>query len=762
MRLNLIHSTILTVGFAASLLPPSMVFAQSHQANTIEEIIVTAQKREENLQETPVSVTPFTSGNLEDRGFTDLMMIADATPNMQFLAGGAATGGSNEALVYLRGIGQSNPSIIFDSGVGIYLDGVYLARSQGGVLDLFDIERIEVLRGPQGTIFGKNTVGGAVNVITRKPTGELGGELQATFGNYDRWDLDALVNFPVIEDTLFAKASFSTRNRDGYVDRVLTGERDNDEDRKTFRGGLLWLPSDSVNAYLTFDYLRERARGNAYNPVTIPGSPLGGIWNALVGIPTGVPFDERWIPSDPHKSNSTGFSVSDADIWSLALTVNWDLGSFDIKSITSYRDTDSTFVSDPDGTPAPISNKSPVEVLQEQFSQEIQVFGLAFDERLNWMVGAYYFTENPTEHVKEDIFSGLFLALEALPGRFGPTPFGGLGNPANVSVDLFTERFLKVESDSYSIFAQGTYDLTDKLSFTAGGRYNVDDKSFTQTQYRRRTGALQYGVTNDKTFESFTPKVSIAYQFTDDHMVFGSVSRGVKVGGFNGTRTTTGTSVPFDEEFVWAYELGLKTQWLEDRLRINGSFFFNEYSGLQLTSSILEPGTGGILVVVQNAGDAEMKGVELEITARPAVGLELTAGIGLLDAEYTDINPTASVPPGASIPDTPEVTLNLAGQYSMPLNNIGGTLVARVDYYYKDEQFFEPSNNPFVYQDTYGTVNARLTYQFANEKMSISAFVTNLTDQDAIANGFFTGGGGQGAATYIEPIMYGVSFSISR
>src|SRR3989338_3660669 len=173
MRLNLIHSTILTVGFAASLLPPSMVFAQSQQANTIEEIIVTAQKREENLQETPVSVTPFTSGNLEDRGFTDLMMIADATPNMQFLAGGAATGGNNEALVYLRGIGQSNHSIIFDSGVGIYLDGVYLARSQGGVLDLFDIERIEVLRGPQGTIFGKNTVGGAVNVITRKPTGEL-------------------------------------------------------------------------------------------------------------------------------------------------------------------------------------------------------------------------------------------------------------------------------------------------------------------------------------------------------------------------------------------------------------------------------------------------------------------------------------------------------------------------------------------------------------------------------------------------------------
>jgi iron complex outermembrane receptor protein len=757
-QIHFIRSVISVIIFF-TVVDVDLVFAQSTKAtDALEEIIVTARKREENIQNTPVSVTPFTMADLQDRGFTKLTEIADATPNMEFTYGAVANGGGSDALVFMRGIGQQSSNIVFDPGVGIYMDGVYLARSQGGILDLVDIERIEVIRGPQGTLFGKNTIGGAINIITTKPTGEFGGQLNATVGNYDRVDLEGLVQFPIIEDKLFAKVAVGSRDRDGYIKRILTGEKDNNTNEQTVRGALRWLVSDSLEAQLNFDYMHERERGSAYTPVTIPGSPLATLWNNLVGIPTGVPYDSRWIPDDPHKIFANGKSVNNSDVWSVALTIDWDLGPVSIKSITAYRDVDSQYVSDIDGTPVPISNKDPILARQSQFSQELQVSGAVFNERLNWIAGAFYFTEDPDQYINDRIFVGLFEALEAAPGLvFGP--FGGAGNPANAALDgsFFNDRFLGIENDSYSIFAQGTFDITDKLSLTAGARYNIDEKTFNLSQIRSRTGILLFDVTNKDKWNSFTPRFEITYQITPEHMLYGSVARGFKVGGFNITRSGTGVPVAFDEEYVWTYEGGFKTQWFDDRLRVNGTYYFNDYTGIQLTSSVLDPALG-IIVLVQNAGDAETQGFELEMTAKPTGNLDLTAGIGLIDAEYVSLSPgVVDIPAGAELPNTPKWTINLSGQYSIPLKELGGAVTARIDYKYKDDFFVDPSNNSGLHQKSYSIINARLTYTPPGEKWDVSIFGTNLTDKDYFTNGFFSAGGGVGAAVFNPPREWGVS-----
>jgi iron complex outermembrane receptor protein len=724
--------------------------ASDDQVDGIEEVVVTARKREERLQNVPISITAFSGKGLALRSFTDLSQIADATPNMQFTVGSSAAGNGNEANVFIRGIGQRDGQITSDAGVGIYVDGVYLARAQGGVLDLLDIERIEVLRGPQGTLFGKNTIGGAINIITSLPGEEFGGKMQATMGRFHRVDIDGIVNFPLVENRLFAKLAFASRDRDGYIKRVLTGERDSNQNRQTVRGALRWLASENIEAVFRADYTRQRERGIGYTPLSIPGSFLTALWN----IATGDTFDSRWVPDDPYKTFATGQSINNSDTWGMSLTLDWDLEWGRVRSITAYRNISFKYVSDADGSPVPLSDNDPSLVNGDQFSQEIQLSGLSFGNRLTWLAGLYYFTETPVQADANRIARGLFEALEAAPGLL-LGPFGGAGNPANAWLDIMADTVTRESNDTYSAFFQGTFSVTQKLSLTAGARYNYEKKNYSFTQVYPRTGETVLDLTRQNSWSSFTPRFEIGYQVTPDHLLYATVSRGFKMGGFNPNPSSASAAEPYDEEFVWSYEAGFKTQWFRDRLRLNGSLFLNDYSNIQLLTTRLDPAIG-MLVLVKNGGNARIKGFELELTARPTTGLDFSASVGYLNAKYTKLREGTFITKDMDLPQAPKWTVNLSGQYAAPLAN-AGTLTMRVDYQYVDDFISDPENNPITRQKGFSTVNARLSYSPPSGNWQASLFGTNLTNVAALSNAFFSRGGGEGIGIFRAPREWGAS-----
>ncbi len=769
-----------TIIMVAGGLPVTPALAQDEGA-MIEEVVVTAQRREQSLQETPLSITAFTAEEMAERSFTNLRQIGDATPNMRFTTSGTSSGRTSEALVFIRGIGQTDAWMTADPGVGIYVDGVYLARAAGSIIDLIDVERIEVLRGPQGTLFGRNTIGGAINVITTVPGEEKSGKAQFTTGRFGRIDVDAAFNGPLTEN-LYAKVAVASRKRDGYIKNLWDGAWDGDEDRQTIRGGLRWLASDDIEVTLNADYTRIDQNGIGWSNVDInPQASLAGLWNFLVSGSAGVSWGEHWEAPKKNQTYGGYASVEEVDAWGVSMTVDWDLGSLALKSITSYRDLDSLSRNDGDASPVPFDDSPAMPELQDQFTQEFQFSGQAFDDRLNWIAGAYYFTEEPSFDTNISLATGTFEALEAMPdalfplvggvpcppppGVFLPCA-GGAGNPFNVALDIRFKLIEELENTGYALFTQGTFDITDQLGLTAGVRYNYEEKDFSVFQ-QHPTGQVQIDASANDDWASWTPKVSIEYQIDSDYMVYASASRGFKSGGWNGRPTDEGGIQTYEEEFVWAYEVGFKTDWWNNRIRLNGAAYFNDYSDIQLVSSQADPETGVMRIVTENGGDAEIMGFELEITALPLPELRLSAGVGTLDFEYTDFaRPNCAVAPlgtsctgleeGDVLPQAPELTFNLSAQYMVSLTNAAKVLL-QGDYYYVDKFYVDPFNVETIAAPSSEMINMRIAYVAPDDKWEVAAFVTNLTDEINIVNGFEVEAFGARAVTYSRPREWGLS-----
>jgi len=769
-----------TIIMVAGGLPVTPALAQDEGA-MIEEVVVTAQRREQSLQETPLSITAFTAEEMAERSFTNLRQIGDATPNMRFTAAGTSSGRTSEALVFIRGIGQTDAWMTADPGVGIYVDGVYLARAAGSIIDLIDVERIEVLRGPQGTLFGRNTIGGAINVITTVPGEEKSGKAQFTTGRFGRIDVDAAFNGPLTEN-LYAKVAVASRKRDGYIKNLWDGAWDGDEDRQTIRGGLRWLASDDIEVTLNADYTRIDQNGIGWSNVDInPQASLAGLWNFLVSGSAGVSWGEHWEPPKKNQTYGGHASVEEVDAWGVSMTVDWDLGSLALKSITSYRDLDSLSRNDGDASPVPFDDSPANPELQDQFTQEFQFSGQAFDDRLNWIAGAYYFTEEPSFDTNISLATGTFEALEAMPGALFPLVggvpcppppgvflpcAGGAGNPFNVALDIRFKLIEELENTGYALFTQGTFDITDQLGLTAGVRYNYEEKDFSVFQ-QHPTGQVQIDASANDDWASWTPKVSIEYQIDSDYMVYASASRGFKSGGWNGRPTDEGGIQTYEEEFVWAYEVGFKTDWWNNRIRLNGAAYFNDYSDIQLVSSQADPETGVMRIITENGGDAEIMGFELEITALPLPELRLSAGVGTLDFEYTDFaRPNCAVAPlgtsctrleeGNVLPQAPELTFNLSAQYMVSLTNAAKVLL-QGDYYYVDKFYVDPFNVEAIAAPSSEMINMRIAYVAPDDKWEVAAFVTNLTDEINIVNGFEVEAFGARAVTYSRPREWGLS-----
>ncbi|MEP7247321.1 MAG: TonB-dependent receptor, partial [Gammaproteobacteria bacterium] len=581
----------------------------------VQEITVTARRREETLQTTPVAVTALSGDALEVRGAESVDALSQYVPNLQFDGAAALSGGAYNATIFIRGIGQNDFAIFSDPGAAMYVDGVYLGRSIGGIMDAIDLERVEVLRGPQGTLFGRNTIGGAVNIISRPPTDELGGEVAATTGRFNRFDVHGTLNLP-LSDRFLTRWTVSRLTQDGYAKRLTDGAGLGDKDSLVGRAQALWKATDNLNISLAADGTRVRQNSAPLTliNVTATGTPFLNLYNALVAPNLGIiapngarTVNSSWTTGDIDTTWAGAPTVNDLDTRGTALTVDWNVGrGVSLKSISAYRNLDALFIRDGDNTPFTYRETMNGDE-QHQFSQELQLSGVSFGDRLNWLFGVYYFDENATEHGKANLAIGTFSALQALvlpagttwcglPGA-NPRPiascppplrFGGAGNPNNIGVDVGVNLFTRVANESTAYFGQGTYKLTDRLSTTFGLRWTQDRKRLQLIHRREASGAYVVGAPGTQdTFRDdwsqLTPKLGLEFQASPDALFYASYAKGYKSGGFNG-RPLSGIQevlTPYDPETVKSYEVGAKTGWFERRVTANLALFYNDYKDMQ-------------------------------------------------------------------------------------------------------------------------------------------------------------------------------------
>lgn len=677
-------------------------------------IIVTAERTASSIQDTPVSVTALTGEALEATGAVVINDLAATVPNLTSTTGPQ---GSADANFFVRGVGQFDFIVTNDPGVGVYVDGIYLGRTVGAMLDAGDIERVEVLRGPQGTLFGRNTLGGAVSIVTKQPEiGMFAGSAQATYGSRDRIDLDASVNVPV-GDNAAARVYGFYRQQDGFADNVVTGEDFGRIERYGGRGQFSIELGPDVRVDLSADYSLDES------------NPAPSVLSAILPLPFFPPaaLGDLRDPDNFYDIFASNSPEARNEIYGFSGTVTVDLGASQLKSITAYRVLDGFSTSDPDGTRFRLYDQV-VATQQDQFSQELQLTGDAFGGRLEYLLGGFYFREDANQ-----VLDLCFAPINSPMAQ----PFQAC-NVWSQGNDQLTE--------SFAVFGQGRFELLDGLSVTLGGRYTWDEKDIVSNQFfdfRPQLvgpGAvfgfglppelLGQGIVlpivtdlpGNASFEKFTPKIGVEYEPNPDILLYASYSEGFRAGGFNGRLIAPQDSIPtFEPDTNETFELGIKSDLLNRALRANLTLFHSQYRDIQQT--IADP---EVQFRVANAGDATLKGFELEIAVVPDDALRFDFAVGYTDSELQDVPVTVGPINGNRLPFNPEWTVSAAAQYDFDF--AGGTLTPRVDVRLQSDVFFTAFNLPFEQQGDYELVNARLTYTDPSDRFSLSAFGLNLFD----------------------------------
>lgn len=710
----------ISFGVIAGLLsmPGQATSGEQATAGALEEIIVTARKREESLMKTPVAITALTADELAQRQIDSTVQIAQATPNLIFR--NTASTSNTAAVVYIRGIGQADFVPTIQPGVGTYVDGGYVSSIAGALTDIVDVESINVLRGPQGTLFGRNTIGGAILINSRKPSHVFSANTELILGNLERRQFKGSVNVP-FGDTFFGIFSVLWRHKDGHVDtpNIPGDDGMGSDDTRAARMALRWLATDALTIDLTADVSRQENDGVPvvlnYIDGTVPGTEAFA-WNTLAAPALGQP---RYTASSgyvrapgEHVNFASRSERNRSDTVNGTLTAEWDLGAVSLKSLTTYRNQESNSGFDQDASPLAISYLANT-FDGDQFSQELQLSGGSGQERLKWLVGLYYFTEDminigPVESVRNTFVSGAI-----------------------------------VDNRSAAAFGQLTYDLTDRLSVTLGGRYTdeemhsiVDDRhqyvtgifnpalpGFIAVPPPPAAGAIRIQPNNKFTTEAseFDPYVNVSYQWTDTLMTYASYSTGFKSGGFTQRIAPGRTVTAFDPEYVEVYEIGWK--WSTERLRATGAVFVTDYTDLQVNVSRQ---LGGNL---QNASDAQLKGFELELTAALTPRLQVSAGTGYLDSKYERVMPTVEFSIDNRLPSTPEWQANASATYRLPVGALSGEIVTRVDWSFVDDHFVEAQNIPTLFQPSWSVFNAAVTYVHDSGNWEIGLQGRNIADK---------------------------------
>lgn len=751
------HAILSAVSLAAMLQAPP-AFAQQdqqvEQTSALNEVItVTARKREESLQDTPISITAFTDRALEARGVQSTEGLAQLTPNLTLQNNPSFSGASNSASIYIRGVGQQDFVPTVEPGVGVYVDGVYVARSVGAILDLVDFERIEVLRGPQGTLFGRNTIGGAISVTTKAPDDTLAAGASVTYGTDDMVVLKGTANLP-FGDSVALRVSVAYFGQDGYVTRDFDGQKLGNSDRFAGRAALRIEPSDSWTVDLGFDGTTARENGPAmsliginFGKTTDPNTPpFADISNIIANvgaggapIPCAIPpaplnlavagcYDNRYVLG-LDRNAGTAPSYSNSDIWGVSMTNTVELSdSIDLKSITAYRRLSGTFARDGDGSPVTIAQFYD-SIEQKQFSQEIQLLGESFDGRLEWILGGYYFRESGV-----NVNRLLFTISEFQSG-------GAFRN------------------ESIAAFGQGTFAITDQFKLTAGLRWTRDNKAFHPDQFIIENRAAFLGapfnapifnagtrvlpdVEAEVQFNEVTPMVNLSWQPTSSLMVYGTWSRGFKSGGFSqrvfppiipGVTTPITDPVAaipsFAPEKVDVYEAGIKFQSPDRLLTLNTSVYYTDYKDLQVQVFT------SVAPVFRNAGSARIRGFEAEAQLRPVSGLLIEGTLGLTDAKYKQIDQsTTYIDPSNMFERVSKWTASGAITYELPLPG-GSRLTPHADWAYRSKFFNNTFNTAQIAQPGYHLFNASLGWTSANDRFGLSANVRNIGDKRFLMSG---------------------------
>jgi len=746
---------------------------QDQASRLIEELVVTARRREEGLQDAPLAVSAFTQETLDYRGVTQLDQIARFVPGLTLENNPSFGGAANSAAIYLRGVGQKEFLPTTEPGVGLYVDGVYVARSVGAILDIVDVDRLEVLRGPQGTLFGRNTIGGAISINTVKPDpgGDADGDISVAAGTDNLVRLKAAIHLPLSEQ-LATRLTIASMAQDGFVQRADGVDLGND-DTVTARWTFAWQPSDQFSADVAFDLTRDRENGPALELIGIdytdlsqlngvvlaPPPPMAFIHNVTVaalgpGIPcaatdtagngvTSNPsapncYDDRYIGADG-SNEGTAPAFSETDVFGASVNLQYAFNdSITLKSITALRELDSEFARDGDHSPQRISQFYD-DLQQDQFSQEFQLLGS--HQQVNWIVGLYYFTED--------------------------------GSNENI-LDFTVSNFRSggaFDNEAWAAFAQMTYDLTDQLQLSIGGRYTEEEKSFRPDQIiftNYFTGIsqivppgnplaaldapfLQAGerilpfIEKQINIDEFTPMMNLAFNPTDDIMLYFSYSEGFKSGGFTqrvfppvvaGFTAPTGTPdidliQTFAPEFVEVLELGFKTSLLDNTVRINGALFQTDYTDLQVQVF------NSVAPVTQNIGTAGIDGFELEVMAAPGGGWFFESSLAFTDAGYEDIDTGITlIGENFDFERVPETTASLGVSKEFVLTN-SGVLTLRADWSYRSETFNDAYNTRLLATDSFDLIDASVRWENSAADWTIVLSGRNITNEKYLESGVY-------------------------
>lgn len=745
------HETGTAFGLRLILLLPALVSADAlAQQGALDEITVSARRVDESLQVAPVAISAFEAADIEARSIERIGETAAFTPNFVTSAGPT---GQSDGFYFIRGVGQVDLNPAIDPAVATYIDGVYLGRIMGASFETMDIERIEVLRGPQGTLFGRNTMGGAVSVVTRDPDDEFSARVKLFGGNRELYGGKLGMDIPLGETTSLGLSAMY-KNQDGWGERSSTRTTFNSAETTSGRAKLLFAPSDDLTAVLSLDGTRVHGTTQhqfltAFNPAA--SSPLGVPIVPEIGdyVQPGVSLVNSSSVLDPrYKLNA----------WGTSLAIDWKVGGMTLKSITAYRDMDHFSADDFDGSPYTFYDHF-FETRENQFSQEFQLAGE--QDRLSWLFGAYYFNES-AYHNNSISLGGNNGCLPVPPFAIPPgNPYPSCFVTGQPYATAGVQRFIRnnqqfnLDVNAYALFAHGTYRFTDRWSVSLGIRWTDEEKDQDYDFFIDNSlgvanfAGLPAGViptlspnnpflgvpsSYKKTWSQFTPAASIEFQATDDMMGYLSYSEGFKSGGFNGRPSPGATGqfaevVAFEPEKLKTVELGLKSQFADDRVRLNLAVFYSDYQDIQLL--VLDPGSG---FFTTTNGDADIKGAELELVARPLLGLELQLTGGYVDSEYTSLPLGSDIPADADLPVTPEYNFSSGAQYRWDFAN-SAAFAVRADYSWRDSVFYGATNNPGEYQGAFGLLNLRATWTAPGGRMEVAGYGRNVTDEKYLSNG---------------------------
>jgi iron complex outermembrane receptor protein len=661
---------ILTI--CAILLPTaSLLSTTAYAQSQLEEIIVTAERKETSMQSTPVTISAFTEDTLERFQAVEATELQNYVPNLTMVQGIAAPG---KVDLYLRGAGdQVGAVILSESGVGVYIDDVYISRLSVANIELLELERVEVIRGPQGTLYGRNAMGGVIKYITKKPDGTQSGNVAASYGNFDAYSLRGHYQTALVDDVVGASVTASYRESGDWYDNITLNEERGNREVLALNTKLTLLAEGPLSGTLSLSYAQEDNDGGEFvarDPDTL---------NSITGD-----FRDVQSPLDAFGENEQ---------FRVALDFSYDFGNdLNFRSITSYQDISEA--SSFDLTGQGLFNRelaSDVEVI----TQELQLRGSASNQALDWVVGAFLFSEDGYQTVDDTIF-------------FGARP----------------TTIIDVETDSVAIYGEGTYHFNDKLSFTAGLRYSDDEKDLTGAHRGVPGSAVNSS-------DDITTRLVLDYQWTENVFTFLNISKGYKAGSFNALATSVEDFTNgFGPETVWAYEVGVKADLLDNKLRTNVNVFFNDFSDLQ---GLNTTATG--ITTVNNVADADVYGIELEFTYIASDHLELFGAAAHGGDRYNNIDPTSGIEPGFKINRASDWFSSIGFQYRFSASQSGGQFGLNGNWSYRSEYFNDIINSPVVKTDGYSLLNLGAFYESAAGDWRVSLTGKNVLDEEVYLKG---------------------------